>query len=37
MYIEYVDILTGEYLFGLLQWSTFVGKFVHPEGGEGLW
>ena len=34
-----MDILTGENLssmFCLLIWTSFIGKFVHPAGGEGI-
>ena len=38
MNIEYVDILTEEICrqFWLLIWNSFIGQFVHPEGGRKL-
>ena len=38
MDVEEVDILAGEILqYGLLQWSSFIGQFVHPVGEKGMW
>ena len=38
MDIEYVDILTGEICrqFRLLKWTSFIGQFVYPIEGEGI-
>ena len=38
-YRIYVDIQTeGEIYrqFRLLMWTSFIGQFVHPEGGDGM-
>ena len=35
----YVDIMTGENCreFKLLKWTSLIGQFAHPVGGEGMW
>ena len=35
----YMDIMTGKQIcrqFRLIKWTSFIDKFVHQEGGEGM-